>query len=69
MILASFFAGYLYDNDPTAMYSTSILLTMVALAFTLGFIFLTRPRVEKPNPHRNPEGELNELSLPESKQM
>jgi hypothetical protein len=42
---------------------------MVALAFTLGFIFLTRPRVEKPNPHRNPEGELNELSLPESKQM
>ena len=69
MILASFFAGYLYDNDPTAMYSTSILLTMVALAFTLGFIFLTRPRVEKPNPHRNPEGELNELSLPESKQL
>jgi MFS family permease len=69
MILASFFAGYLYDNDPTAMYSTSILLTMVALAFTLGFIFLTRPRVEKPNSHRNPEGELNELSLPESKQM
>jgi DHA1 family multidrug resistance protein-like MFS transporter len=69
MILASFFAGYLYDNDPTAMYSTSILLTMVALAFTLGFIFLTRPRVEKPNPHRNPEGELNELSLPESEQM
>jgi len=68
MILASFFAGYLYENDPTAMYSMSILLTMVALAFTLGFIFLTRSRAKKSNPNCNPEGKLNELSISESEQ-
>lgn len=68
MILASFFAGYLYENKPTAMYSMSIVLTMVALAFTLGFIFLTRSGAEKTNPQNNPEGKQNELSLPESEQ-
>lgn len=66
MILASLFAGYLYGNEPTTMYSMSIVLTMVALAFTLGFIFLTRSRAEKFNPKSNPQGKQNELSIPES---
>ncbi len=43
MILASFFAGYLYENNPRSMYSISILLTLLALAGTGTFFYLTRP--------------------------
>jgi MFS family permease len=68
MILASFFAGYLYENNPTAMYSTSILLILVALAFTLGFTFLTRSNAEKSTSKLNSADKQNELSLPESEQ-
>lgn len=41
MILASFFAGYLYEKNPTSMYSVSILLTVIALSLILVFIGLT----------------------------
>lgn len=68
MILASLFAGYLYGHEPTAMYSMSILLTIVALVFTLGFIFLTRSRAEDSNTQGNFESKQEELSIPESKQ-
>lgn len=66
MILASLFAGYLYDHEPTAMYSISILLTVVALAFTLGFIFLTHSRSMKTTSKSNPEDKQNKLFIPES---
>ncbi len=48
MILASFYAGYLYESNPTAMYSTSLLLTAIALILTLVFILLTRASHQDP---------------------
>ncbi|PWH15866.1 MAG: hypothetical protein DDG59_10785 [Anaerolineae bacterium] len=47
MILASFFAGYLYEDNPVRMYSLSIHLTLITMGLTLGFIYLTYPVMKR----------------------
>lgn len=66
MILASFFAGYLYDLNPSAMYSVSILLTLLSLSLTLGFIYLTRAQHQIAPLRLSFGDKQNELPSPEA---